>query len=86
MKVTQDDIVISDDKKRLNLFTQSTKSDRTRYVYECKLRQILCEYLEDVLSGTFEERAAQLLDLGRNKPAQASGMMRALARGAARED
>ena len=79
MKVSLDDIVKSDDKKQWDLFTQSTKSDRTRYVYRCKLRQILCEYLEDVLSGTFEERAAQLLDMGRNDPAQASGIMLALA-------
>ena len=79
MKVNPDDIVTSDDKKQLDLFMQSTKSERTRYVYTCKLRQILCEYLEDVLSGTFKERAEQLLDLGRNKPAQASGIMRALA-------
>ena len=48
-------------------------------MYKCKLRQILCEYLEDVLSGTFKERAAQLLDLGRKKPAWTRRLMVGLA-------
>ena len=75
MKLNPDDIKIPDDEKPLDLFTQSTKSDRTRYVYRCKLRQILCDYLEDVLSGTFEERVVQLLDLGREKPAWTCSLM-----------
>ena len=79
MKLNPDNIKILDDKKPLDLFTQSTKSDRTRYVYRCKLRQILCEYLEDVLSGTFEERVAEILDKGRNDPAWTRGLMTELA-------
>ena len=59
MKLNPDDIKILDDKEPLDLFTQSTKSARTLYVYRCKLRQILCEYMEDVLSGTFEETVAE---------------------------
>ena len=68
MKLNPDDIKILDDKEPLDLFTQSTKSARTLYVYRCKLRQILCEYMEDVLSGTFEERVVEILDKGRNEP------------------
>ena len=79
MKLNPDDIKILDEKEPLDLFTQSTKSVRTRYVYRCKLRQILCDYLEDVLSGTFEERAEQLLDLGRKEPAWTRGLMMELA-------
>ena len=79
MKLNPDDIKRSGDKKPLDLFTQSTKSDRTRYVYTCKLRQILCGYMEEVLSGTFEERAAELLDKGRNDPAWTYGLMLYLA-------
>ena len=79
MKLNPEDIKILDDKEPLDTFTQSTKSDRTRYVYGCKLRQILCEYMEDVLSGTFEERAGQLLNLGRNEPAWTRGLMTRLA-------
>ena len=79
MKLNPDDIKILDDKKPLDLFTQSTKSDRTRYVYMCKLRQILCDYLEDVLSGTFEERVAEILDKGRKEPAWTLGLMIELA-------
>ena len=79
MKLNPKKIRTSDDRKPLDLFAQGTKSDRTRYVYKCKLRQILCEYLEDVLSGTFKERAAQLLDLGRKKPAWTRSLMVGLA-------
>ena len=79
MKLNPEKIKALDEKKPLDLFTQSTKSDRTRYVYKCKLQQILCEYMEDVLSGTYKERVAQLLDLGRKKPAWTCGLMVELA-------
>ena len=79
MKVNPDNIKIPADKKPLDLFTQSTKSERTRYVYKCKLQQILCDYMEDVLSGTLEERATQLLKLGREEPAWTCGLMTELA-------
>ena len=79
MRLNPDDIDMPDDKKPLNLFTQSTKSERTRYVYACKLRQILCEYMAGVLSGTFEERASELLDRGRKNPKWTCGLMLNLA-------
>ena len=79
MRLNPDDIDMPDDKKPLNLFTQSTKSERTRYVYACKLRQILCEYMAGVLSGTFEERASELLDRGRKDPKWTCGLMLNLA-------
>ena len=79
MKLNPDDIKILDDKEPLDLFTQSTKSARTLYVYRCKLRQILCEYMEDVLSGTFEERVVEILDKGRKEPAWTRGLMTGLA-------
>ena len=79
MKLNPEKIKTSDERKPLDLFTQGTKSERTRYVYKCKLRQILCEYMEDVFSGTFGERAEQLLDLGREKPKLTCGLMVELA-------
>ena len=80
MKVNPEDIKVLDDKEPLDLFTQSTKSGRTRYVYMCKLRQILCDYMEDVLSGTFDDRIAEILDKGRNDPKWTCGLMMELAR------
>ena len=80
MKLNPDGIKQSDDEKPLDLFMQSTKSEQTRYVYACKLRQILCEYMEEILCGTFEERATELLRLGREKPQWTCGLMMELAR------
>ena len=80
MKLNPDNVKMPDDEKPLDRFMQSTKADRTRYVYKCKLRQILCDYMEDVLSGTFEDRAAEILDKGRNEPAWTCGLMLELAR------
>ena len=80
MKLKPEDIRQLDEKKPLELFGQSIKSERTRYVYERKLRQILCEYMEDILHGEFEERAAELLSRSRENPKWACGLMLQLAR------
>ena len=79
MKLNRADIKTRDEKKPLDLFTQSTRSNRTWYVYERKLRQILCEYMEDILSGTFADRAAEILEKGRKEPEWTCGLMLHLA-------
>ena len=80
MRLDPEDIQRSIDGKPLEMFAQGIKADRTRYVYTCKLRQILCEYMKEVLSGTFEERAAELLGKGREDPVWTRGLMLELAR------
>jgi integrase len=60
MKVTRDSLVkIADDP--IELFYQGIKSSASRISYTRKLRQVLCDYLEDVLEGSLEKRAAQLV-------------------------
>lgn len=79
MKLKRERIKRSGDRKPLDLFTQGIKSERTRYVYKCKMRQILFEYMGEIFSGTFEERAAELLDKGREDPDWTCGLMLELA-------
>lgn len=60
MKITKDSLVkIEDDP--IQLFYQGIKSQASKKSYAGKLRQVLCEYLEDVLEGSFEKRAAQMV-------------------------
>ena len=69
MKLLRDDIVRAGDTDPLDLMRQGIRSEETRDKYTRTLRQILCKVFEDVLEGTFEERAAQLVRLGRDDPA-----------------
>ena len=40
----------------------------TQEKYTRTLRQVLCQYFEDILEGKFEERVAQLVKHGREDP------------------
>ena len=68
MKILRDDMVRAADANPLDLFHQGIRSEETRGRYTRTLRQILCGVFEDMLTGTFEERAAQLVRLGRDDP------------------
>ncbi len=48
----------------LDLLRQGIRAEATRYVYTRTLRRILCDVLEDVPEGAFEQRAAQFVWLG----------------------
>ncbi|MDE0267162.1 MAG: integrase [Thaumarchaeota archaeon] len=52
----------------LDLFWQGIRAEETRKTYTRTLRRLLCGALEEVLEGTFEERAAQLVRLGKDDP------------------
>ncbi|MCA2004057.1 MAG: site-specific integrase [Candidatus Nitrosotenuis sp.] len=60
MKITKDNLVKIEDNP-LELFYQGIKSQASRKSYAGKLRQVLCEYLEEVLEGSFEKRSAQIV-------------------------
>ena len=64
--MTKDEIVRSGDAAPLELFRQGIRAKYTEEKYTRTLRQILCQYFEDILEGDFEERAAQLVRHGRN--------------------
>ena len=56
------------DEDPLKLFHASNRSKRTDANYTRKLRQILCDVLETVLHGTFEERVKEFVEIGKNNP------------------
>ncbi|MDE1767181.1 MAG: site-specific integrase [Thaumarchaeota archaeon] len=79
MKVTRDNLVkIEDDP--LELFYQGFKSDITRISYTNKLRKILCDYLEDVLEGSFENRASQMVYKAKENPQEALRILLSLSK------
>ena len=79
MIVCSEDIKPLGDENPLDLFTRGIRAEQTRYVYTCRLKQILCKYFEDVFSGTFEERVVLLLDKGRIDPDWTCSLMIELA-------
>ena len=80
MKPLRDDTVGAADADPLELFEQGIRSEETRDKYHHMLENILCKMFEDVLEGTFEERAAQLVQLGRDDPAWTRDLLLNLAR------
>ncbi|MEM4379765.1 MAG: hypothetical protein QXL01_03660 [Thermoplasmatales archaeon] len=67
MKITKDNLVKIEDEP-IELFYQGIKSSASKISYTRKLRQVLCNYLEDVLEGSFEKRAAQLVYKAKENP------------------
>ena len=55
-------------KEPIKLFYDGIKSHETREKYTRTLRRILCDFLEDVLHGSFEERAAELVNKAKSNP------------------
>ena len=61
-------MVRAGDGKPLDLFRQGIRAEVTLARYTSTLRLIVCEFLEDILEGTFEERVDQLVKYGRDDP------------------
>ena len=68
MKLSYDEFERTGDVDPLVLYTQAIKSAETRTKYDRTLRNMLCVMLEDILHGTFEERARELICRGREDP------------------
>lgn len=68
MKITRDEFKRSEEKPALELFWQGIRAEETREKYTRTLRRILCVILEDLLEGTFEQRADQLVKLAKQDP------------------
>ena len=75
MRVNPKDIRPISDGDPLKLFHSSIRSPSTNIGYTRKLRLILCDVLEDVLEGTFEQRARQFVEIGRNEPKKMMGIL-----------
>ena len=68
MKITPDDMNLTDDASPLELFYQGIRAEDTKISYEQMLKHILCNVCEDLLSGTFAERAAELVEHAKKDP------------------
>ena len=68
MKLLRDEMVRAGDEKPLDLFRQGIRAKASLYRYTQSLRQVVCEFLEEWLEGTFEERVAQLVKHGKDDP------------------
>ncbi len=64
----------------LALFHASNKSPETDKEYTQKLRMFLGKVMNEVLHGTFEERAREFVEIGRNKPERMMGILLGLSR------
>ena len=60
MKLSKEGFERIKEESALDLFIQGIKADSTREKYTRTLRTILCEYLDEFLEGSFEERANQI--------------------------
>lgn len=74
MKLRKEDIQ-SISEEPLQLFYQGIKSPVTKEKYTRTLKRILCDVLEDILTGNFEERAAQFVSKSKSDPAWAMGVL-----------
>ena len=68
MKLTKDEIVRARDASPMELFAQGIRSRETLEKYTRTLRQVTCEFLEEILEGEFGERVAQLVRYAREEP------------------
>ena len=75
MKLTPDDIDSIKNTNPIELFCQGIRSKETKKTYTHMLRRILCRVCEDVLDGTFEERAAELVERAKSDPEWARNLV-----------
>ena len=66
-RITKDDLE-DIHKNPLELFYQGIKAEATRDKYTRTLRRIVCDVLEDVLEGSFEDRVNQLVRKAKSNP------------------
>ena len=75
MKLNPEDVRPESDKDPLELFHIHITSPNTDKKYTSTLRLFLCKVLEDILHGTFEERAKEFVEIGRNDPQRMRGIL-----------
>ena len=68
MKITKDELAGTTEASPLELFRQGIRAEETLCKYTNTLKRMLCDVLEDILEGTFEQRAAQLVREGKANP------------------
>ena len=68
MKLKKDSIRPISEQDSLTLFHATIKSPKTKKEYTNTLRWFLCDVMEKVLHGTFEERVKEFVEIGKNNP------------------
>ena len=81
MKITDDDIDSIDNAAPIELFYRGIRAEQTKLSYEIQLKYILCDVCENLLNGTFEERAAELVERIRKDPDWGCKLMLKMAMG-----
>lgn len=67
MKIRKEEIQKVADEP-IGLFYQGMRAAATKEKYTRTLRRVLCEFFEDVLEGTFEERASEMVHRAKEDP------------------
>ncbi|MDH3677970.1 MAG: integrase, partial [Nitrosopumilus sp.] len=75
MKITKEEFQRSEEESPLDLYYQGIRSKETKEKYTRTLRYVLCNTLEDILEGSFEERAEQLVNFAREDPGWAKDIL-----------
>lgn len=75
MKLKKEDIIRSQGASPLQLFEQGIRAEATRSWYTRKLRGVVCDILEDILEGDFEQRVEQFVQRSRDNPNWALDVM-----------
>ena len=78
MKITKEEFENAasvPDASPLELFWQGIRAEATKRYYTLTLRLILCNVLEDVLEGTFEQRVRQFVRLAADDPDRILGLL-----------
>jgi hypothetical protein len=79
MKIENEDLQITN-QSALELFYHGIKSKETKAKYTRTLRRILSDILENVLQGSFEDRASQLVSRSKTDPDWGMSMILALSK------
>ena len=74
-KSNQGDMKEMDNEHPIELFRRGMNADATFRSYNKALRSVLCTALEDVLHGTYEERAAEFVEIGKKDPIRARNII-----------
>ena len=74
MKISREELQ-QQEESALDLFYAGCRSKATKNKYARTLQKILCDVLEDMLSGTFEQRANQLIAQSKDDPKWIQGIL-----------
>ena len=84
-KLSLDEIEEIDNAHPLERFRRGIKTDGTLRSYNSALKSVLCTALEDALHGTYEERAAEFVKIGKENPIRARNIITQLVKAWSRQ-